>query len=281
MNWITWFIAPFTYPFMMQALLCALLTGIVCAIFSCFLVLKGWSLMGDALSHAVLPGIVLAFVLQIPLIIGAFIAGLLCSLTTGYIKTHSRIKEDTVMGIVFSGMFALGLVLFSFIETDQHLSHILFGNILGVTSSELIQITLISFGVSILVLLKRHDLLLYCFDPIEARVLGLRVTVLHYGLLALLALTIVASLQAAGVILVIAMLIAPGITAFTLTKNFHKMIYIALFVSVSSSLLGVLISFHIDAATGPLIVVIQAVFFIIAQLTVVVSKMSLEITQSD
>lgn len=256
---------PLTIPFVQRAILAALATGIVCALLSCFLVLKGWSLMGDAISHAVLPGIVLAYLAGIPLIIGAFASGLFCSVATGYIKDNSRIKEDTVMGIVFSGMFAFGLVLFSKVETSQHLNHILFGSVLGTSYQELIQIIMIASIVSILVIIKRRDLMLYCFDPVQARVVGLPVKLLHYGLLSILALTIVGSLKAAGVILVIAMLIAPGITAFLLTKRFEKMLVIAVIVSVFSTVTGTLISFHIDASTSACIVILQAVIFTLAQ----------------
>lgn len=256
---------PLTIPFVQRAILAALATGIVCALLSCFLVLKGWSLMGDAISHAVLPGIVLAYLAGIPLIIGAFASGLFCSVATGYIKDNSRIKEDTVMGIVFSGMFAFGLVLFSKVETSQHLNHILFGSVLGTSYQELIQIITIASIVSILVIIKRRDLMLYCFDPVQARVVGLPVKLLHYGLLSILSLTIVGSLKAAGVILVIAMLIAPGITAFLLTKRFEKMLVIAVIVSVFSTVTGTLISFHIDASTSACIVILQAVIFTLAQ----------------
>ena len=256
---------PLTIPFVQRAILAALATGIVCALLSCFLVLKGWSLMGDAISHAVLPGIVLAYLAGIPLIIGAFTSGLFCSVATGYIKENSRIKEDTVMGIVFSGMFAFGLVLFSKVETSQHLNHILFGSVLGTSYQELIQIIAIASIVSILVIIKRRDLMLYCFDAVQAKVVGLPVKLLHYGLLSILALTIVGSLKAAGVILVIAMLIAPGITAFLLTKRFEKMLMIAVIVSAFSTVTGTLISFHLDASTSACIVILQAFIFVMAQ----------------
>ncbi|EMI7476629.1 metal ABC transporter permease [Morganella morganii] len=260
----TLFIDPFAFPFMQRAMFAAILTGAVCAVLSCFLVLKGWSLMGDAISHAVLPGIVLAFVMGIPLIIGAFVSGLFCAFATGYLKEHSRIKEDTVMGIVFSGMFALGLVLFTRIDTEQHLTHILFGNILGITQAELRQ-TLIIAGLTMVVLMVKYkDFMLYCFDPNQARVIGLPVRMLHYGLLSLLALTIVASLQAVGIILVIAMLISPGIIAFLLCRSFGKMIMVAILVSVSSSYIGTVVSFHIDGATGACIVLVQALYFVLA-----------------
>jgi manganese/iron transport system permease protein len=255
---------PFAYPFMQRAIVAAIMTGVVCAVLSCYLVLKGWSLMGDAISHAVLPGIVLAFWLSIPLVIGAFVSGIFCAVATGYLKDNSRIKEDTVMGIVFSGMFASGLVLFSRMDTDQHLSHILFGNMLGISLVELKQTVCIAGFTLLVVLLKRKDFMLYCFDPNHARVIGLPVTLLHYGLLFLLALTIVASLQAVGVILVVAMLIAPGIIAFMVCRSFDRMLIIATLVSVAACVSGTLISFHIDGATGPCIVIIQAVFFAIA-----------------
>ena len=228
------------------------------------MVLKGWSLMGDAISHAVLPGVVLAYVTAIPLTIGAFLSGLFCSFATGYLKEHSRIKEDTVMGIVFSGMFAVGLVIFASVDTDQHLMHILFGNILGITPDVLIQISAICLITIMLV--KQKDFMLYCFDPNQARIVGLPVALLHYGLLSILALTIVASMQAVGIILVVAMLISPGITAYLLTRSFSRMITLAILFSVISSVIGTFISFHIDGATGPSIVLTQAVFFIIALL---------------
>ncbi|OCG27650.1 iron ABC transporter permease [Gilliamella sp. HK2] len=257
---------PLTLPLIQRAILASLATGLVCALLSCFLVLKGWSLMGDAVSHAVLPGIVLAYLAGIPIIIGAFASGLFCSVATGYIKENSRIKEDTVMGIVFSGMFAFGLVLFSKVDTSQHLNHILFGNVLGTSYDELKQIIFIAVIVSILIIIKRRDLMLYCFDPVQAKVVGLPVKLLHYGLLSVLALTIVGSLKVAGMILVIAMLIAPGIIAFSLTKRFERMLMIAVLVSTFSTVMGTLISYYADASTSACIVILQATIFLIAQI---------------
>lgn len=260
------FVEPLTYDFMQRALIVAILVGAVSAVLSCFLVLKGWSLMGDAISHAVLPGIVVAYVIGLPIAIGAFVAGLFAAVSTGYLKDNSRIKEDTAMGIVFTGMFAVGLVLFSRIETDQHLSHILFGDMLGVTWQDLIETAIIALGTLAIVLAKRRDFLLYAFDPQHARAIGLPVKLLHYGLLALLSITIVASLKAVGIILVVAMLIAPGAIGFLLAKRFETMLVIAMGVAIVSGVLGTLISFSINGATGPCIVLIQAAVFLAALL---------------
>lgn len=260
------FVEPLTYDFMQRALIVAILVGAVSAVLSCFLVLKGWSLMGDAISHAVLPGIVIAYVIGLPIAIGAFVAGLFAAVSTGYLKDNSRIKEDTAMGIVFTGMFAVGLVLFSRIETDQHLSHILFGDMLGVTWQDLIETATIALGTLLIVLAKRRDFLLYAFDPQHARAIGLPVKLLHYGLLALLSITIVASLKAVGIILVVAMLIAPGAIGFLLAKRFEAMLAIAMTVAIGSGVLGTLISFAINGATGPCIVLIQAAVFLLALL---------------
>ena len=264
MRVLEWITVPLSYPFMQRALVVSVIVGAVCAVLSCYLVLKGWSLMGDAISHAVLPGIVLAFVLGLPLALGAFAAGLSCALLTGYLKENSRVKEDTVMGIVFSGMFGFGLVIFTKVETDMHLNHILFGNVLGVSVQDLFETALIAGGTLVVVLLKRRDLLLYCFDPNHARAVGLPVRALHYGLLILLSLTIVGSLKAVGIILVIAMLVAPGAIGYLLTDRFERMLIIATSVAVASSALGTIVSFHIDGATGACIVLIQFVVFVLA-----------------
>lgn len=264
MSWFDVLMEPLSFDFMQRALLTAAATSIVCAMFSCFLVLKGWSLMGDAISHAVLPGVVLAYLAGIPLVIGAFGSGLFCAVATGFIKEHCRVKEDSVMGIVFSGMFAGGLVLFSRLNTEQHLSHILFGNVLGVTDSEMLQTLIIAAVVTMAIILKFKDLMLFCFDPVQAKVIGLPVRFYHYALLCMLALTIVAALQAVGVVLVVAMLITPGITAFLLCKTLTKMLVVSVTTSLFAAISGTFISFYIDAATGPTIVLVQAAIFLLA-----------------
>lgn len=255
------FAVPLAFPFMQRALMVAVLVGAVSAVLSCYLVLKGWSLMGDAISHAVLPGVVLAYIVGLPLSVGAFAAGLTCATLTGYLKENSRIREDTVMGIVFSGMFGLGLVMFTKVETEEHLNHILFGNLLGVTDREFAEVVVVAVVVLVAVLLRRRDLLVYCFDQQHARAIGLPVRRLHYGLLALLSLAIVASLKAVGIILVVAMLVAPGATAYLLSNRFDRMLLIAGAIAIGSGTAGTLLSFHLDAATGPAIVLLQAGIF--------------------
>lgn len=255
---------PFRYGFMVDAMIVGAAIGAVCAVLSCFLVLKGWSLMGDAISHAVLPGIVIAYAIGLPLAVGAFVSGLFCAVATGYIKANTRVKEDTVMGVVFTGLFALGLVLFTKIKSDLHLDHILFGNILGLEPGDM-RNTLIVAGITLAIILTlRRDLLLFCFDPGQARTIGLPTQLLYYLLLSLLAVTIVVSLKAVGIILVIAMLVTPGCVAYLLTDRFGSMLWIATGTAVSSSLIGVYGSFFLNASTAACIVLVQALVFVVA-----------------
>jgi manganese/iron transport system permease protein len=252
---------PFQFPFMQQAFLAALLVALPMGLISSFLVLKGWSLMGDAISHAVLPGVVLAYAAGLPLAAGAFAAGMGCALATGYLQQNSRVKQDTVMGVVFSGMFGLGIVLFSFVETELHLDHILFGDILGLTWADVGETALIALIVTGFVGLLRRDLLAVAFDAAHARAIGLPVNFLHYGLLAVLALSIVGALKTAGIILAVAMLIAPGATAFLLTRSFGAMLAAAVAIATASAFTGVYLSFFIDSAPAPTIVVVMTLAF--------------------
>jgi len=255
---------PFQFPFMQQAFVIGLLVALPMGLLSPFMVLKGWSLMGDAISHAVLPGIVLAYLLGLPLAAGAFAAGMVCSISVGYLKENSRVKEDTVMGIVFSGMFGLGVVMFSLIESDLHLMHVLFGDILGVTWRDIAETGVIALVALGFVGLLRRDLLVAAFDPQHARAIGLPVRFYHYGLLAVLSLTIVGALKAVGIILAIAMLIAPGATAFLLTRRFDAMVAVSMLIATACAFLGVYLSFFIDSAPAPTIVLLMTLVFIAA-----------------
>ena len=255
---------PFQFAFMNNAFLMMAIIAVPTSLLSCYLVLKGWSLMGDAISHAVLPGIVIAYLLNIPLIIGAFVAGMFCALSTGFLSANSRVKQDTIMGIVFSGMFGFGLVLYTKISTDVHLDHILFGNMLGVSAGDLWTAGGIAAFVAIIIIGKRNEFMLHAFDPIQAQAVGLRVGWLHYGLLALISLTIVATLAAVGIILSIGLLIAPGAIAFLLTKRFALMLPIAVGVTLVSGFLGVYASFFLDSAPAPTVILVLTAIFIVA-----------------
>ncbi|HET7715824.1 MAG TPA: metal ABC transporter permease, partial [Bauldia sp.] len=249
---------------MRSAMIISVLVAVPAALLSCYLVLKGWSLMGDAVSHAVLPGVVLAYIVGMPLAIGAFAAGMICALATGYLKENSRIKQDTVMGVVFSGMFGLGIVLYTKIQSDVHLDHILFGDMLGVGWSDIIETGVIAVVVASAILIKWRDFLLHSFDPAHAQAVGLPVRLLHYGLLVVLSLTIVAALKAVGIILAIAMLIAPGAIAFLVSRSFGVMLASSVAIAAVASFLGVYLSFFIDSAPAPTIVLLMTVTFVAA-----------------
>lgn len=255
---------PFQFIFMQNAFWICAIVAIPTALLSCFLVLKGWALMGDAVSHAVLPGIVLAYIGGFPLILGAFGAGMLTALLTGYLSENSRVKQDTVMGVVFSGMFGIGIVLYTSIESDADLDHILFGNMLGVSTNDLWTAGVIGLAVSSALLLKWKDLMLHAFDPAQARVSGLPTSVLHYGLLSILSLTVVATLSATGLILAVGLLIAPGAIAFLLVRSFGMMMLLAVGICLAGMLGGTYLSFHIDSAPAPTIVLVLTAMFVTA-----------------
>ena len=260
---LTTLLEPFQFSFMVNALIISTIVAIPCALLSVFLVLKGWALMGDAMSHAVFPGIVLAYIAGIPLAIGAFVAGLFCAVATGYLDDNSRIKRDTIMGIVFSGMFGAGLVLYVSIQSEVHLDHILFGDMLGISLTDIMQTMAIALGIALIIGLKWKDLLLHAFDPHQAKASGLNTALLHYGLLCMIALTIVATLKSVGIILSISLLIAPGAIAILLTRKFSNALWLAVAMSIVTSFIGVYLSFFIDSAPAPTIVVLFSLLFVI------------------
>ncbi|MBC7979044.1 MAG: metal ABC transporter permease [Armatimonadetes bacterium] len=253
---------PFRYDYMLRAIWVSAMIGGVCGFLSSFVTLKGWSLMGDALSHAVVPGVAIAYILGLPFALGAFIAGLMAAGTMAFIKAQSRIREDATIGIVFTSFFALGLVLITLFPARVDLKVILYGNILGIAGSDIIQVVAIS-AVTLLVLgLKWRDLMLFCFDPNQAKTLGLRAGILHFTLLALLSATAVAALQAVGAILVIAMLVTPGATAYLLTDRFGQMLWLSSLIGVTTSLAGAYASYYLNGATGGCIVTLQTLVFL-------------------
>ena len=259
-----WLLDPLAHDFMRRALMVSALVGSVCGLLSCYMTLKGWALMGDAVSHAVMPGVVVAYALGLPFSLGAFVFGVGSVALIGFVKQKSRIKEDTVIGLVFTGFFALGIVLVSKIKSNIDLMQILFGSPLGISRSDVNQTLIISFIVIFILLIFRKDLMLYCFDAKHARSIGINTGILHYLLLTLLSLSAVVGLQTVGIILVVAMLITPGATAYLLTDRFDRMTLLAVISSSFSSILGVYISYWSDIETGGSIVLVQTLIFLIA-----------------
>lgn len=265
-NILNWFTEPLQYGFLVQAIWVSAFVGLVCAVLSCYITLKGWSLMGDAISHAVVPGVVIAYAMNLPFSIGAFVFGFGATVAIGYIKSNTRLKEDAVIGIVFTGFFAFGLVLVTKIPSNIDLFHILFGNVLGISQLDIIQTLMAGIITLIVILLRRKDLLLFCFDPNHAKAIGLNTQMMYYTLLSVLALTIVAALQTAGIILVISMLVTPGSIGYLLSDRFDYMLIISVISSVLSCILGTYISYHLDVSTGGSIVVLLTLLFVLAMI---------------
>ncbi|MEM6251905.1 MAG: metal ABC transporter permease [Cyanobacteria bacterium P01_D01_bin.156] len=263
---VQWLLEPLQFGFMVKALWVSAFVGVICAVLSCYITLKGWSLMGDAVSHAVVPGVVVAYALGLPFALGAFTFGFGATVIIGYVKSQTRLKEDAVIGVIFTGFFAFGLVLATKIPSNVDLFHILFGNVLGISPSDIVQTLIAGIATLIIILLRRRDLLLFCFDPNHAKAIGLNTQLMYYTLLSVLALTIVTALQTAGIVLVVAMLVTPGATAYLLTDRFDKMLVISVATSVLSCVLGTYVSYHLDVSTGGSIVVLMTVLFALAMM---------------
>jgi manganese/iron transport system permease protein len=257
-------LTPLQYEYMLKAILVSGVIGGVCAFLSCFITLKGWSLMGDALSHSVVPGVAVAYYIGWPFAAGAFATGLLAAAGMGFVKTKTRLREDAVIGVVFTAFFALGLFLISLYPSQVDLRSIVFGNILGISNPDIVQVLIISAVTLIILGFKWRDLLLFCFDPNQARALGLNTTVLHFTLLTLLSATAVAALQTVGACLVVAMLVTPGATAYLLTDRFARMIGLAVGMGVGTSIVGAYVSYFFDGSTGGCIVTLQSILFVLA-----------------
>jgi ABC-type Mn2+/Zn2+ transport system permease subunit len=258
-----YWLIPFHYEYMIKAIwVCALIGG-VCGLLSAFVTLKGWSLMGDALSHAVVPGVVIAYILGLPFALGSFVSGLLAAGAMTVIKTKTKLREDAVLGIVFTTFFALGLLLISLYPSRVDLKSIIFGNVLAISDGDIAQVVLIS-GLSLFVLaLKWRDLLLFCFDAQQARAMGINVRILHALLLTLLSATAVAALMTVGALLVVAMLITPGATAYLLTNRFSHMMGISALLGVVTSAVGAYASYYANGSTGGCIVTLQTIVFLV------------------
>ncbi len=255
---------PLEYAFMQRAMLTAVLVGIVCGILSCFIILKSWALLGDAISHAVLPGVAGAYLFNIPFAAGAFVAGVLAAGSMSFIERNSRIKEDSSMGIILTSFFAAGVIIISRIATSTHLMHILFGNVLGVQMPTLILTFIISIITLFFIKFYYNELLIYTFDPTQAAALGFNTSFFHYGLMILITMTVVASLETVGIILVVAMLITPGATAYLLTNRLSRMMAVAAAAGFISSVVGLYASFSFNIASGASIVITCTLLFMLA-----------------
>ncbi len=254
---------PFHYDYMIRAIwVCALIGG-VCGLLSAFVTLKGWSLMGDALSHAVVPGVVIAYIVGLPFALGSFVSGLLAAGAMALIKAKSRLREDAVLGIVFTTFFAFGLLLISLYPSRVDLKSIVFGNVLGMASADIVQVVIISALALAILAVKWRDLLLFCFDQQQARAMGMSAGRLHTLLLTLLSATAVAALLTVGALLVVAMLITPGATAYLLTNRFSRMMGISAFLGVSTSAIGAYASYYANGSTGGCIVTLQTIVFLV------------------
>jgi len=261
-------IEPLQYGFMQRSLIVAILVGLLCAVVGSYLMVQRLALLGDAISHSVLPGLAIAFMLGANIFVGAFIAGVLSTMAIAWIRTRSPIKEDAAMGIVFSAFFALGITLITLIQKSNKidLNHFLFGNILGVTSDEVWNTAFIAAIVLLVVGLLYKELLFYTFDPLGAQAVGLPVNLLNFGLMLLIALTIVASMKAVGVILVLSLLITPGATAYLLVKRLHQVMMLGAAIGIISSISGMYLSYFFNLPSGPAIVLVASGLFVLALL---------------
>ncbi|WNG88461.1 metal ABC transporter permease [Mycobacterium sp. ITM-2016-00317] len=266
MNILEFLLEPLRLEFMVRATVTTLIASVVCATLSCWLVLIGWSLMGDAVSHAVLPGVVLAYIVGAPFALGAILFGFAAVALIGLVRDTSRTKEDAAIGVVFTTLFALGLVLISVTPSQVDLGHIIFGNLLGVSRADLIQVVVLGAVVLAVLIVKRRDFTLYAFDPNHAHAIGLNPRLLGAALLGLLAMTAVVALQAVGVVLVVALLITPGATAYLLTDRFGRMLLVAPTIAAACALIGLYSSYYLDTASGPMVVLANGVAFALAYL---------------
>jgi manganese/iron transport system permease protein len=261
---MTELISPFTYDYMLKAMFVSALVGGVCAFLSAYLMLKGWSLMGDALGHAVVPGVAVAYLMQLPYAAGAFVAGLLAALGMGLVKHRTRLREDAIIGLVFTAFFAAGLLIASIYPTAINIQTIVLGNILGISDEDVVQVVIIAAVSLALLLAKWRDLMVVFFDESHARTVGINAGALKIMFFALLAACTVAALQTVGACLVIAMVVTPGATAYMLTDRFGRLLALSVAIGAGTSFAGAYISYFLDGATGGVIVTLQTLLFLAA-----------------
>jgi len=258
-------VEPLRYPFMVRGLLASLMVGTLCAVVGTYVVLRGMAFFGDALAHAILPGVAIAYLLAINLFWGALVMGLITALGIGYLSRRSQVKEDTAIGVIFAASFALGVALLSTVRSySVDLTHILFGNVLGVSNTDLWLTAGLGVVVLAAVFFLYKELLVVSFDPILAATLRLPLDALNYLLLVLIALTVVVSLQAVGVALMVAMLVTPAATAYLLTRRLWQMMIIGAAIGAVSAVAGLYLSFYVNVASGAAVVLVATLFFVLA-----------------
>lgn len=255
---------PFTYQYMLNAMWVSALVGAVCAFLSCFLMLKGWSLIGDALSHSIVPGVAGAYLLGLPFSIGAFFSGGVAAATMLFLNQRTRLKEDTIIGLIFSSFFGLGLFMVSLSPTSVNVQTIALGNILAITPEDTLQLAIIGLVSLAILIVKWKDLMVTFFDETHARSIGINTSLMKVLFFTLLAASTVAALQTVGAFLVIAMVVTPGATAYMLTDRFPRLLVIAVAIGVTTSFVGAYASYFLDGATGGIIVVLQTIVFLAA-----------------
>jgi manganese/iron transport system permease protein len=257
-------LVPFEYDYMVKAMWVSGLVGAVCAFLSAYLMLKGWSLVGDALGHAVVPGVAGAYMLGLPYSVGAFFAGLLAALSMVLVRQRTKLREDAIIGIIFTSFFALGLLMVSLWPASVNIQSIIMGNILGISDEDALQVVIIALASLAILVLKWQDLMLVFFDESHAGTVGINPQALQVLFFALLAACTVAALQTVGAILVIAMVITPGATAYLLTDRFQTLLVLAVIIGALTAAVGAYISFFLDGATGGIIVSLQTTVFLLA-----------------
>lgn len=261
-----WLIEPLKYPFMQTGLLAAVLVGVTCAVLGVYVVLRGMTFIGDALAHTILPGLVASYLLGLNLLGGAAMAGVGTALGIGWLSGRGTLREDTAIGVVFTGTFALGIVMMSAANSFRDFTHMLFGNILGITPADLTLISVLALLVLLLLFLFHKELELTSFDPTHAKAIGLKVDAVRYGLLVLLSLTVVAGIQAVGVVLISALLITPAAAASLVTNSLPRMMLVSAAVAVFSGIVGLYASYHLDVSSGAAVVLACTACFVAASL---------------
>lgn len=261
---MAWLAEPFHYQYMLNAMWVSALVGGVCAFLSCYLMLKGWSLIGDALSHSIVPGVAGAYMLGLPFALGAFLSGGLAAGSMLFLNQRTRLKEDAIIGLIFSSFFGLGLFMVSLNPTSVNIQTIVLGNILAIAPEDIFQLAVIGFVSLLILLVKWKDLMVTFFDENHARSVGLNPTRLKLLFFTLLAACTIAALQTVGAFLVICLVVTPGATAYLLTDRFQRLLVIAVLIGSTTSFFGAWVSYYLDGATGGIIVVAQTLVFLTA-----------------